>query len=88
MFYIAYNTNVFGDKVKGYIPSFIEMSVISENINEINKVLGNYGKSPLFINDCWVSDAYDNENAWTSDGEITNIKNVKYFYVFGRRIML
>lgn len=88
MFYIAYNTNVFGDKVKGYIPSFIEMSVISENINEINKVLGNYGKSPLFINDCWVSDAYDNENAWTSDGEITNIKNVKYFYVFGKRIML
>ena len=88
MFSLAYNHNAFDENVKGYIPSFIEISILNENIKEINNVLASKGKKTLDFSNCWTSDAYDNENAWDADGNISNIENVKYFYVFGRRIML
>ena len=87
MFGVAYNTEVFGENIDGYVPSYIEMNIISEYLDTINDFLSSKGYKSLDFANCWTSDAYDNANAWTFDGEIENKENIKYFYIFGKRIM-
>lgn len=87
MFGMAYNSTVFGNDIDGYIPSYIEMTILGEYLDVINDYLTNKGYEPLNFENCWTADAYDSNNAWTSDGEITNKDNVKNFYIFGKRIM-
>ena len=87
MFGMAYNTEVFGENIDGYIPSYIEMNILSEYLDTINNFLVSKGYNSLNFANCWVSDAYDNNNAWTFDGDIENKENIKYFYIFGKRIM-
>ena len=88
MFKNSVETTVFGKGVKGYIPSYIELSILSSDLPQINEYLLANGKNTIDISNCWVSEMYDTENAWTSDG-VHKAKNENAnYYIFGRRIML
>lgn len=86
IFEIAYNTNVFGDKIKGYIPSYIEMQIINNSLNEINEFLISNNKAPIDFSNCWTSEMFNEEKAWTNDGIYLNKNTTANYYIFGRRI--
>ena len=88
MFRNALETTVFGKGIKGYIPSYIELSILSAELPRINEYLLSNGKEPLDITDCWVSEMFDAENAWTSDGIYKSKSEFANYYIFGKRIML
>ena len=69
----------------GYIPSYIEIMLLSSHIDEINNYLSERHES-INLNNIWVSESYDTENAWTSDG-VKVSKNINLdYYVFGKKI--
>jgi hypothetical protein len=86
IFEIAYNTNVFGDKIKGYIPSYIEMQIINNSLIEINEFLISNNKAPIDFSNCWTSEMFNEEKAWTNDGIYLNKNTTANYYIFGRRI--
>ena len=81
-------TRVFEKGVIGYIPSYIEMELFSDYLNEINEYLQSKQLPLIDLNNCWTSETFDEKNAWTSDGiYVGKGENLKY-YIFGKRIIL
>ena len=81
----ALATTVFGAKITGYIPSYTELLTISANLEEINDFLTANGKENISLEDIWVSETHDNNNAWISDGYYYPKNSLKQYYIFGRR---
>ena len=79
-------TKIFDDNIKGYIPSFVELELFNDYIIEINDFLQKKNLPKISLNDVWVSEAYDETMAWTSEGNIEPKNNEKYYYIFGRKI--
>ena len=79
---------VFEKGVIGYIPSYIEMELFSDYLNEINEYFQSKQLPLIDLNNCWTSETFDGKNAWTSDGiYVGKGENLKY-YIFGKRIIL
>ena len=81
----ALSTTAFGAKITGYIPSYTELLTISANLEEINDFLTANGKDIISLEDIWVSETHDNNNAWISDGYYYPKNSLKQYYIFGRR---
>ena len=84
----AYNISDFGSEFKGYIPSYIEMQILTNELPAINNFLSSKGATPIDLSNCWTSDMYDASNAWLSDGTYLSKDVEAGYYVFGKRIML
>jgi hypothetical protein len=84
-----YNSN-FENGIFAYIPSFIEMEIFSEHLNEINDFLKNKQKESIDISNCWVSETYDKDNAWfwAKNCGYASKDMFRKYYVFGKRITL
>lgn len=80
--------NKFEKGVVGYIPSYIEIELFKINLDEINRFLANNGKPEISLDNIWVSEAFDADNAWSSTGEITPKNSSLNYYIFGKRIIL
>ena len=78
----------FENGIIGYIPSYIELELFKTNINEINHFLVNKGKPEISLENLWTSEAFDKDNSWTSDGNITSKDSMINYYIFGKRIIL
>lgn len=76
----------FENGIKGYIPSYIELEIFSQYLPEINSFLLNKGKTPLNFEKVWVSESFDEKNAWCSDGNVYPKTNILNYYIFGRKI--
>lgn len=88
MFADAYNWKPYGYAVQGYIPSYTDILVVNENIERINEFLEANRRESLDLDMCWVSEAYDADNAWTSNGETASKSEAHKYVVFGKRISL
>lgn len=88
MFADAYNWRPYGYTVRGYIPSYLDVLVVCENLDNINAFLKANGKDELTLDSVWVSEAFDADNAWTSDGETAPKDEPHRYVVFGKRIIL
>ena len=76
----------FGRELVGYIPTYIEYELFKIILPEINNFLLNQNKQQLSINNCWVSESFDENYAWTSN-ENKELKETEIDYlVFGRYI--
>ena len=80
--------NKFEKGVVGYIPSYIEIEMFKTNLDEINHFLVNNGKPEFSLDNIWVSEAFDVNNAWSSTGEIIPKNSSLNYYIFGKRIIL
>ena len=78
---------IFFDNIKGYIPSYIEMEIFSNYLPEINDFLIKNSKSPISLDNCWVSETYDSKNTWNTDGNYYGKKTEHNYYIFGKKIM-
>jgi hypothetical protein len=88
MFKSASEYTGFGDGIRGYIPSYIELVMFESNIDLVNDFLQANNKKPLDFTNCWVSESYDKANAWTREGQYQPKSNNNNFYIFGRRVSL
>ena len=84
IFNLALNYDGFGSEIVSYIPSFIEMNILEEYVDDINEHLISNNKPKINFNDCWVSESYDADYAWNSNGEKILKTSEKKYYVFGR----
>jgi hypothetical protein len=76
----------FGNDIVGYIPSYIEIELLRNNLDNINEFLITEGKSKISLDNIWVSEAFDNNNAWDSNGNVLPKDTVRDYYIFGRKI--
>lgn len=83
----ALDFNGFGKDIIGYIPSYIEIQLLKQHINYINQYLSNNDKNEIKLNDIWVSESFDDANAWNSNGEIIQKNYTSGYYIFGKKIM-
>lgn len=74
----------FGNNIVGYIPSYIEISMFSEHLSEINEYLISKNKDKINFNGCWVSESFDADNAWTADGEKKMKSEKANYFIFGK----
>jgi hypothetical protein len=86
MFKTAYECKSFETGVKGYIPSYVEMEMLSLELDEINAFIIRLGYAPIDFSNCWTSESFDSNDAWTSDGEKLSKNTVCNYYIFGKRI--
>ena len=86
IFNVSVNFNGFDEGIIGYIPSYIELEMFNEHLPEINAYLTSLGKKEIDLNNIWVSESFDDVNAYNSNGEIVNKTNVLGYYIFGRKI--
>ena len=84
----ANNFNNFENGVVGYIPSYIEIELFGLELDTINDFLRKHKKAEISLNNIWVSEAYDSDNAWTSDGNVVSKQTELNYYIFGKRITL
>lgn len=77
--------HTFFDNIKGYIPSYIEMEIFSQYLPEINDFLKENNKEIISLDNCWVSETYDSENAWNTDGKYYNKNTIHNYYIFGKK---
>lgn len=63
------------ETIRGYIPSYEEMLFVGEKLG-------------IKFDTTWVSETYDADFAWGSDGEKHDKSEVMKYYVFGRKISL
>lgn len=84
----ANHFNKFENGIIGYIPSYVEIELFKTNLVEVNNFLVSRGKPEISLENIWVSEAYDNNNAWTSDGNIVVKETSLSYYIFGKRIIL
>lgn len=83
----ALNDNILDNNIKWFIPSYIELELFSCHLTEINEYLKQQKKTIISLEDCWTSEEFDSNNAWTSDGQCKP-KNTKLsYYIFGKQIM-
>ena len=78
----------FEDGIIGYIPSYIEIEMLTNYLNEINEYLQSKHLPLIDFENCWTSETFDYENAWTSNGTIAKKVEKKKYYIFGKRITL
>ena len=76
----------FGVNIQAYIPSYIDIEIVKSHLEDINEVLKNNNVNKIDFTNCWTSETYDADNAWTSDGEYKNKNEECFYYIFGRRI--
>lgn len=75
---------IFDSNICEYIPSFVEYELFNNILPEINNFLITKNKKQLSIDNCWVSESFDSNNAWTTNGNY-ELKNTKLNYlIFGR----
>ena len=84
----AYNFNKFEKGVVGYIPSYIEIELFKTKLDEINRFLIANGKHEISLDNVWVSEAFNADNAWNSNGEVIPKNSSLNYYIFGKRIIL
>jgi hypothetical protein len=82
----ALNSNAFEEGICGYIPSYIEMELFSCNLSEINKFLSEHNKPTIVLDNCWVSEEFNDINAWTTEGDYLPKNTVLNYYIFGKQI--
>ena len=80
------NFDKFENGIKGYIPSYIELEIFSQYLPEINSFLLNKGKTLLNFEKVWISESFDETNAWCSDSNIYPKTNILNYYIFGKKI--
>jgi hypothetical protein len=78
----------FENGIVGYIPSFIEIEMFKDNLTEINEFLIQKGKPTISLDNIWTSEAYNANDAWTSDGKVVSKQTELNYYIFGKRIIL
>lgn len=84
----AFNSKVFENGIIGYVPSYVEIELFKECLPIVNDFLVSKGKTPISLENLWLSEAYDINTAWNSDGlKITKDTELSY-YIFGKRITL
>ena len=83
----AIKYNKFDDGVIGYIPSYIEIELFAENLSEINEFLSSKNLPTLSLENIWVSEAFDSNHAWNSNGEIVTKDTSLNYYIFGKKII-
>lgn len=83
IFVNAINFNGFKNGVLPYIPSYIEINMLRNNLEEINNFLVLNNKPNLTLDDCWISESFDDSYAWTSNGEKALKTSTKPYYIFG-----
>ena len=65
---------VFEDStIKGYIPSYEELLIVSQNTGYNFDV-------------CWTSDVYGEDKAWANDGKSYDRNIILKYYIFGKKI--
>ena len=84
----ALKCNEFDNGVIGYIPSYIELELLSEYLPLINEYLVSKGKTKLSLDNIWVSESLNSNNAWNSDGESLPKNTTLDYYIFGKKIIL
>lgn len=82
----ALNSNAFEEGICGYIPSYIETELFSCNLSEINKFLSEHNKPTIVLDNCWVSEEFNDINAWTTKGDYLPKNTVLNYYIFGKQI--
>lgn len=82
----AYNYNKFDYGVVGYIPSYIELIEFSENIENVNNFLAKKDICTISLNNVWVSEEFDESNAWSSSGRIKPKNSSLNYYIFGKKL--
>lgn len=82
----AISCNEFDYGVVGYIPSYIEIVEVSQYIDEINAYLKHINRDVIILENTWVSESCDVDNAYNSDGMIINKNEILPYYIFGKRI--
>ena len=87
MFKSAFETSNFENGVRGYIPSYIEMEMLSSELEVINSYITRFGYESISFENCWTSETFDSEHAWTADGEEMPKNTVNNYYIFGKRII-
>ena len=80
----AIETNIFGENIVGYIPSYIEIMMFENNLDTVNDYLKTQNKKLINFNGCWTSESYDLQYAWTCDGEKALKTNNNPYYIFGK----
>ena len=80
--------NGFEHGVAGYVPSYLELEMFRTYLDEINAFLLLNKKGEISLDDCWVSEAYDANNAWAGDGMPLLKDTVHNYFIFGKRITL
>lgn len=64
----------FGDStIEGYIPSYEELLIVSENMDET-------------LETCWTSETCGENKAWASDGNAYDRNTVMKYYIFGKKM--
>jgi hypothetical protein len=84
----AQDFNGFENGIIGYIPSYSDIEIFSSYLPDINKYISKFGFNAISFSDSWVSETHDENNAWTTNGQILP-KNIslKYF-IFGKRVKI
>lgn len=88
IFKTAYNCPKFGENIRGYIPSYMELLMLNTEISTINEYLITVGKEPIDFSNCWTSEMLDENHAWTSEGTYMKKDESLNYYIFGRRISI
>lgn len=80
--------NGFERGIASYVPSYLELEMFRTHLDEINVFLLSNKKGEISLDDCWVSEAYDANNAWTGNGASLLKDTVHNYFIFGKRIIL
>jgi hypothetical protein len=86
MFDTVKTHNKFGNNIQAYIPTYVDMEIIKHDLSAINEVLKANNANIIDFTNCWVSETYDAQHAWTSEGVYKDKNEECFYYIFGRRI--
>ena len=88
IFAFARNYEGFGNNVRGYIPSFVELELFALYLDEINGYLSKQGREKLILTNCWVSESKNANEAWNSNGQLLSKERSCDYFVFGKIMSL
>lgn len=83
----AIKYNKFNNGIVGYIPSYVELEMFADNLIEINNFLTSKNLPIISLENIWISEAFDSENAWNSNGDIVPKDSSLNYYIFGKKII-
>ena len=83
----ALTNHNFNKNLIGFIPSYVDCELFKLKLPEINDFLVNQNKEPLTIDNCWLSETYNEDYAWTSDGNKIPKEDKLDYLIFGKYIM-
>ena len=83
----AINYSNFDKGIYGYIPSYIELELFAENLGKINEFLNSKNLPIISLENIWISESFDSDNAWDSNGDIVSKDTTLNYYIFGKKII-